>query len=118
MAHHVKCIRFVKGIVFILCVGLFIANSLDNAQQYISGKTTLAQDLEPPGLLTLPSFTFCNKSGFKNYEANLKLADFRKNTIKAEDIFLDPIPELRSVHSRYFGHCFTYTSTKKVFYLV
>jgi hypothetical protein len=99
-----------KVVIILLCFGLFFFNSLDNAMTYYSGDTmVIANMVVPKEELTLPSFTFCNTSGFKTLNRFYTISRYLENTIKASDIFMEPIPKLKSTYSRLLGHCFTYT---------
>jgi hypothetical protein len=105
--------RIAQFLAVIICLLLFLSNSLDNASDYFSGQTTLTENVEKLKFLTYPSLTFCNETGFKNIELNFKLSDYIKNTRNIQEIFKEPIPEVRTTHSQYFGLCFTFTVTPK-----
>jgi hypothetical protein len=109
MEFRKTCDITVKVVVVMLCLGLFIFNSFENAMQYYTGKTMVTTEMETPYELSLPSFTFCNSSGFKSLNNFYDKSQYLENTIKASDIFMDPIPPLKSTYSRYLGHCFTFT---------
>jgi hypothetical protein len=103
------CDITVKVVVVMLCLGLFIFNSFENAMQYYSGKTMVTAEMETTEGHGLPSLTFCNSSGFKSLTTFYDKYQYLENTIKASDIFMEPIPPLKSTYSRVLGHCFTHS---------
>jgi hypothetical protein len=105
--------RIAQLLAVLICLLLFLSNSLDNARSYFSGQTTLTENVEKLNNFTYPSLTFCNETGFKNIELNYNLSDYIKNTINIQEIFKQPIPEVRTTHSLYRGLCFTFTVTPK-----
>jgi hypothetical protein len=104
------CDKTFKVVFILLCFGLFFFNSLDNAKDYYSGETMVTSNNLMEKELSLPSFTFCNTSGFKSLNQYYTLMQYLENTMNASDIFMEPpSPPLKSIYSKHLGHCFTYT---------
>ncbi len=103
-----------KCVITIACLALFFLNSFQNAQQYFQRDTTMTTKLRRQEKARLPVVTICNYTGFKQAGSFAKTSYFLENTIKPEEIFPEPMPELKVIYSRFLGRCYTYHNPKRV----
>ncbi len=123
-----KCIFLLKWTTFLVCLLGFGKTVYEALLKATSGKTTMSFDLhEHPDGLDPPALTVCNKTGFKNVDKNLKLADYLANTLDFKSIYLGArnlnvenlynlsLVRAFSTYSTYRGHCYTFNFDFKVF---
>ena len=119
-----------KGLVIVLhfltmvgCLVGFIFNSSAIFNQYSQGATvTSMYDIPSPDGFEFPVITFCNKSGFKKSGTFTSFKEYRDNTMKLEDFFLDADhrllssllegskanPEVKTINTMYRGRCYSF----------
>ena len=112
-----------KTIAFFICLSGFFGNTFMIFKQFIGRQTVTSQDVQKNDQLTLPSFTICGRTGFKEkvtkYQ-DLQLENYLNKTFELEDIIgvIEgmSVKELRknktswevtTTYSQYKGRCYT-----------